>query len=122
MAYSALFKYVFEAPNLLLIILVYLCSRYSATWQWHSAPFKNTEFWLEICAGIFKQSMGARNRVGIGLLYQPARLHRLAEVNPWNRFLGYLNVQNFGLCYGYPLVISITSCKIQMLLYACNLC
>jgi hypothetical protein len=24
-------------------------------------------------AGIFKQSMGTRNRVGIGLLYQPAR-------------------------------------------------
>ncbi len=27
------------------------------------------------CAGIFKQSMGARNRVGIGLSYRPARLH-----------------------------------------------
>ncbi len=26
-------------------------------------------------AGILKQSMGARNRVGIGLLYRPARLH-----------------------------------------------
>ncbi len=26
-------------------------------------------------AGIFKQSMGARNRVGIGLSYRPARLH-----------------------------------------------
>ncbi len=25
------------------------------------------------CAGIFKQSMGARNRVGIGLSYRPAR-------------------------------------------------
>jgi hypothetical protein len=25
------------------------------------------------CAGIFKQSMGARNRVGVGLLYRPAR-------------------------------------------------
>jgi hypothetical protein len=43
-------------------------------------------------AGIFKQSMGARNRVGIGLLYQPARLHRLAEMIPWNRFLGSLKV------------------------------
>ncbi len=29
--------------------------------------------------GIFKQSKGARNRVGIGLSYRPARLHRLAE-------------------------------------------
>ncbi len=28
---------------------------------------------LIICAGILEQSMGARNRVGIGLLYRPAR-------------------------------------------------
>jgi hypothetical protein len=35
-----------------------------------------------ICAGIFKQSMGARNRVGTGLSYRPARLHRLAEFIP----------------------------------------
>ncbi len=35
-------------------------------------------------AGIFKQSMGSRNRVGIGLSYRPARLHRLAEFVPWN--------------------------------------
>ena len=28
--------------------------------------------------------MGARNRVGIGLSYRPARLHRLAELIPWN--------------------------------------
>ncbi len=27
----------------------------------------------------FKQSMGAWNRVGRGLLYRPPRLHRLAE-------------------------------------------
>ncbi len=27
-------------------------------------------------AVIFKQFMGARNRVGIGLLYRPARLHQ----------------------------------------------
>jgi hypothetical protein len=43
-------------------------------------------------AGIFKQSMGARNQVGIGLSYRPARLHRLAEFIPWNRFLGSMNV------------------------------
>ena len=43
-------------------------------------------------AGIFKQSMGARNRLGIGLSYRPARLHRLAEFIPWNRFLGSINV------------------------------
>ncbi len=43
-------------------------------------------------AGIFKESMGARNRGGIGLSYRPARLHRLAEFVPWNRFLGSMNV------------------------------
>ncbi len=42
--------------------------------------------------GIFKESMGARNRGGIGLSYRPARLHRLAEFIPWNRFLGSINV------------------------------
>ncbi len=33
-------------------------------------------------ARIFKQSVGARNRVGTGLSYRPARLqiHRLAEL------------------------------------------
>ncbi len=36
--------------------------------------------------------MGARNRVGIGLSYRPTRLHSLAEMVPWNRFLGSLNV------------------------------
>jgi hypothetical protein len=39
-------------------------------------------------AGIFKQSMGARNPVGRGLLYRPARLHGLAELIPWDQFLG----------------------------------
>ncbi len=34
----------------------------------------------------------AWNRVGIGLSHRPARLHRLAELIPWNRFL------EFGLC------------------------
>jgi hypothetical protein len=43
-------------------------------------------------AGIFKKSMGDRNREGKGLSYRPARLHRLAEFIPWNRFPGSLNV------------------------------
>ncbi len=34
---------------------------------------------LDSCAGIFKQSMGAKNREGIGMPYRPARLHMLAE-------------------------------------------
>jgi hypothetical protein len=42
--------------------------------------------------------MGARNRVGVGLSYRPAaRLHRLAELIPWNRFLASLKVEQFGL-------------------------
>ncbi len=51
------------------------------------------------CAGIFKQSMGARNRIGIGLSYRPAWLHRLAELIPQNRFLCSLKVKKFGLCW-----------------------
>ncbi len=35
--------------------------------------------------------MAARNRVGIGLSYRPARLHRLAE------FLGSINVKKYVL-------------------------
>jgi hypothetical protein len=45
-----------------------------------------------ISAGIFKQCMGARNRVGTGLSYRPVKLHRPAELIPWNRFLGSLEV------------------------------
>jgi hypothetical protein len=45
-----------------------------------------------LCAGIFKQSLGARGRLGIGLSYRPARLHSLAELVPRNRFLGSLKV------------------------------
>jgi hypothetical protein len=48
-------------------------------------------------AGIFKQSRGARNRVGIGLSHRPTRLHRLAKLIPWNRFLGSINVEKYGL-------------------------
>jgi hypothetical protein len=45
-----------------------------------------------ISAGIFEQSMGARNRVGIGLSYRIATLHGLPEWIPWNRFLGSVKV------------------------------
>ncbi len=51
--------------------------------------------------------MGARNRAGIGLPYRPARLHMLAELIPWSRFLGgSLKVSNFGL---WP--IKIVTCS-----------
>ncbi len=42
------------------------------------------------CAGILEQSMGPRNQVEIVLLYQPARLHWLAESIPWNQVLDSL--------------------------------
>jgi hypothetical protein len=54
---------------------------------------------------IFKQSMGARNRVVIGLSYRPARLHRLAEFIPWNRFLGSIIVYKNGLRTAPPFSI-----------------
>jgi hypothetical protein len=47
---------------------------------------------FELRAGIFKEAMGARNRGGRGLSYRPARLHRLAEFIPWNRFRGPIHV------------------------------
>ncbi len=72
-------------------------------------PFKLLKFFSDdtvLCdgsigtsAGIFKQSMGARNRGGIGLSYRPTRLHSLAELVSWNRFLGSLKVQKFGLSF-----------------------
>jgi hypothetical protein len=31
--------------------------------------------------------------------YRPARLHRLAESIPWNRFLGFLNIYKCGLSF-----------------------
>ncbi len=53
---------------------------------------KNRQIYFLARAGIFKQSRRARNQVGIGLSYRPARLHRLAELISWNRFLGSINV------------------------------
>ncbi len=47
---------------------------------------------LKLSDWILEQSMGVRNRVGLGLSYRPttARLHCLTESFPWNRFLGSL--------------------------------
>jgi hypothetical protein len=65
------------------------------------SPYRTVKLIVSICiqdvfrvcwssrAGIFKQYM---DRVGIGLSYRPARLHRLAGFIPWNRFLGFINV------------------------------
>jgi hypothetical protein len=46
----------------------------------------------------FRTIYGARNGVGIGLWYRPARLHSLAELVPGSRFLGFLKVLQ--LCAG----------------------
>jgi hypothetical protein len=43
-------------------------------------------------AGIFKKSMGAKHRGGIGFSYRPAMLHRLAEFIPWNQCQGPINI------------------------------
>ncbi len=48
-------------------------------------------------AGILEQSMGARNRVGIGLLYLPARLHRLCGIDSLESIPGLLkSLKNTG--------------------------
>ncbi len=46
-------------------------------------------------AGIFKQSMGARNRVGTGLSYRPTRLHSLESIPA-----GSINVKIWALDEG----------------------
>ncbi len=53
--------------------------------------------------------MGARNQVGIGLSYRPARLHMLAELIPWNRFVGSLEA--------YPLKAYPLKWELQILTY-----
>jgi hypothetical protein len=57
---------------------------------------------LTVLCWNFKQSIVVRDRVGIGLSYRPARLHRLAKLIPWNRFLGSLKVKKFGLRVWIP--------------------
>jgi hypothetical protein len=74
------------------------------------------------CAGIFKQSIGARNRVGIGLSYRSARLHSLAESIPRNKFLVFVNVYKCGLRvlfthfldYQYPKCSRATVLSVQL--------
>ncbi len=48
--------------------------------------------WKRLRAGILEQSLGAKNRAGIGLYYRPTRLHRLADLIPWNQLLGSLTL------------------------------
>ncbi len=44
--------------------------------------------------------MGARNRVGTGLSYRLAGLHRLTELISWNKFLGSKKVLHSGPAVG----------------------
>jgi hypothetical protein len=55
--------------------------------------------WKSTCAENFEQSMGARNLEKKGLSYRPARLQRLVESIPWNRFLGSIKVQKYRLWF-----------------------
>jgi hypothetical protein len=63
--------------------------------SWAPQTFKNTGSELEF--------MGARNRVGIGLSYRPARLYRLAELIPWK--VGMVHQLVFLNVYGAPELI-----------------
>ncbi len=56
--------------------------------QKYVCRYQHINIYFLFCTGILEHSMGARNRVGLGLSYQSARLHRLAESIPWNQFLG----------------------------------
>ncbi len=60
----------------------------------------------DCCARIFKQSMGTRNRVGIGLSCRPARLHRLAALIPWKSIPGILKSLKIR-----ALIISLNDCR-----------
>ncbi len=70
-----------------------VCISYPAN---RSTPYRYKSSWslaLSIhvpSAGILEKPMKARNEVGIGLSYRPARLQYigLAESIPWNQFLG----------------------------------
>jgi hypothetical protein len=64
--------------------------------------------------------MGARHRVGIGLSYRPARLHRLAEFIPWNRFLGSINVSKYGLLICQAVALSMHGMNLLYSEYKCD--
>jgi hypothetical protein len=64
---------------------------------------------LLACARIFKQSMGARNRVGLGLSYRPAKPHRLAKLIPWIRFLRFLSLHKSSALFAHA---AVSACKV----------
>jgi hypothetical protein len=60
------------------------CKLYSPLLVWAGIFYNLWGKGNRVATGVrtVKQSMGARNRRGIGLSYGPARLHRLAEFIP----------------------------------------
>ncbi len=51
----------------------------TAPYKVHNVGLRYIKKYVVFCAGIVEQSVGARNRLGIGLSHRPARLHRLSE-------------------------------------------
>ena len=64
------------------VIYIRVLRGHCSTYSMHAGIYFLFIFLPASCAGILEQSMGARNRVGIGLSHRPARLHRLAESIP----------------------------------------
>jgi hypothetical protein len=70
---------------------------------WTLFFFSSFPSWLEPVSVNLYRSPGIDSQPGGPvqkpyLTYRPARLHRLAESVSWNRFLGSLNINKFGLC------------------------
>ena len=78
-----------------------LLSTFFKLWSQTRKKLLNKENFLTRCAGILVQSMEARNQVGIGFSFRPARLHWLTESINWNQFLGPLKVYKFWLRFRY---------------------
>jgi hypothetical protein len=73
------------------VTLMYSCWQFLFKTWILSIPFNfNPEHYFSSCAGIFKQPVEAKNRVGIGLSYRPTRLHRKAELIPMESIPGLL--------------------------------
>ncbi len=100
----------FNCPDQSLIIAAGLPLHTRHGKLWHFTPFLNVpslprytvkkiwkgskrRCWMP--SWNFKQSLGARNRVGIGLSNRPARLHRLAELISLESSLGLLKSLKF---------------------------
>ncbi len=83
---TQLVQFVFQCPNAVSTVRVRF-GKYEATQAWE---FGSLFFIQSNCAGILEQSMGARNRVGIGLSYRPARPHRMAGIDYLESSLGLL--------------------------------